>query len=282
LFKLGLVKLGLVKSAVILIVATVNSPAGAQDPFVELGNQPVRAATNANQAAELGIDSNETSAVVRSLRANPPTTPSELAQAVGLMTRIRRWDEAATELTRLAATGPEGTLRSRGARFIVRRNGQRQSLAVNPTFEPLEDGDVVERQLRDGDVVIFNRQPSLHRMSLMAHLGRVMPEADPDVSRGLIVADVPPAGLAVLGGSAAILRVEPLARFSSAEGWPVDNFEAIAHHRDGRFFIASDDNASRWQRGLFVYLELREPGSGGDQRSSRRGMSSTRLHGRVR
>jgi hypothetical protein len=78
------------------------------------------------------------------------------------------------------------------------------------------------------------------------------------------------------------LRVEPLARFSSAEGWPVDNFEAIAHHRDGRFFIASDDNASRWQRGLFVYLELREPGSGGDQRSSRRGMSSTRLHGRVR
>ena len=78
------------------------------------------------------------------------------------------------ELTRLAATGPEGTLRSRGARFIVRRNGQRQSLAVNPSFAPLEEGDTVERQLRDGDVVIFNRQPSLHRMSLMAHRVRVM------------------------------------------------------------------------------------------------------------
>ncbi len=36
-------------------------------------------------------------------------------------------------------------------------------------------GDVVERHLRDGDVVLFNRQPSLHRMSIMAHRARVMP-----------------------------------------------------------------------------------------------------------
>ncbi len=78
------------------------------------------------------------------------------------------------------------------------------------------------------------------------------------------------------------LQARPLARFSSAEGWPVDNFEAIAHHRDGRFFIASDDNASRWQRALLVYLEPRAPAGGDDQRSSRRGISSTRLHGRVR
>ena len=28
-------------------------------------------------------------------------------------------------------------------------------------------GDVVERHLRDGDIVIFNRQPSLHRISMM-------------------------------------------------------------------------------------------------------------------
>lgn len=27
----------------------------------------------------------------------------------------------------------------------------------------------------DGDVVLFNRQPSLHRMSIMAHRARVMP-----------------------------------------------------------------------------------------------------------
>jgi DNA-directed RNA polymerase beta' subunit len=28
-------------------------------------------------------------------------------------------------------------------------------------------GDVVERHLRDNDIVIFNRQPSLHRISMM-------------------------------------------------------------------------------------------------------------------
>ena len=118
LLKFGLVKHGLVKSAVILVVATVNSPAGAQDPFEELGNQPVRAATNANQAAELGIDTNETSAVVRSLRANPPTAPSELAQAVSLMTRIRRWDEASRWLDRigrLELDGPTALAVLRGA-----------------------------------------------------------------------------------------------------------------------------------------------------------------------
>ena len=39
----------------------------------------------------------------------------------------------------------------------------------------LEEGDVVHRHLLNGDVVLFNRQPSLHRMSMMAHRVRVMP-----------------------------------------------------------------------------------------------------------
>lgn len=41
--------------------------------------------------------------------------------------------------------------------------------------EELKIGDVVERHLHDGDVVLFNRQPSLHRVSIMAHRARVMP-----------------------------------------------------------------------------------------------------------
>ena len=40
----------------------------------------------------------------------------------------------------------------------------------------LQVGDVVERHLCDGDVVLFNRQPSLHKMSIMAHRARVMGE----------------------------------------------------------------------------------------------------------
>jgi DNA-directed RNA polymerase II subunit RPB1 len=38
----------------------------------------------------------------------------------------------------------------------------------------LEEGDIVHRHLMDGDPVLFNRQPSLHKMSMMAHQVRVM------------------------------------------------------------------------------------------------------------
>jgi DNA-directed RNA polymerase II subunit RPB1 len=41
-------------------------------------------------------------------------------------------------------------------------------------FEALKPGDVVERHLTDGDTVMFNRQPSLHKMSMMCHKVRVM------------------------------------------------------------------------------------------------------------
>eukprot|EP00438_Fugacium_kawagutii_P025721 Skav210477 [mRNA] locus=scaffold737:589748:605917:- [translate_table: standard] len=41
--------------------------------------------------------------------------------------------------------------------------------------EALKTGDMVERHMRDGDIVLFNRQPSLHRLSIMAHRAKVMP-----------------------------------------------------------------------------------------------------------
>jgi len=39
----------------------------------------------------------------------------------------------------------------------------------------LRVGDVVERHLWDGDYVLFNRQPSLHKLSIMAHTAKVLP-----------------------------------------------------------------------------------------------------------
>lgn len=48
--------------------------------------------------------------------------------------------------------------------------GDRRKLASD-----LKCGDIVERHLMDGDIALFNRQPSLHRMSIMAHKVRVMP-----------------------------------------------------------------------------------------------------------
>ena len=41
--------------------------------------------------------------------------------------------------------------------------------------ENLKEGDVVERHLEDGDIVLFNRQPSLHKLSILSHYVKVRP-----------------------------------------------------------------------------------------------------------
>lgn len=40
---------------------------------------------------------------------------------------------------------------------------------------PAQIGDKVERHLQNGDLVLFNRQPSLHKMSMMGHRVRILP-----------------------------------------------------------------------------------------------------------
>lgn len=64
------------------------------------------------------------------------------------------------------------------ANYIVRPDGKRIRVIESnkeELAEKLEPGWIVERQLMDGDIVLFNRQPSLHRMSIMAHYVRVLP-----------------------------------------------------------------------------------------------------------
>ena len=65
-----------------------------------------------------------------------------------------------------------------GANFVRFKNGGTQYLKYGDRRKvaaELKMGDTVERHLRDGDVLLFNRQPSLHKMSIMAHRARVMP-----------------------------------------------------------------------------------------------------------
>jgi ASC-1-like (ASCH) protein len=42
----------------------------------------------------------------------------------------------------------------------------------------LEEGDIVHRHMMDGDAILFNRQPTLHRMSMMCHIARIMKRGD--------------------------------------------------------------------------------------------------------
>ncbi|TFK57734.1 beta and beta-prime subunits of DNA dependent RNA-polymerase [Heliocybe sulcata] len=63
-----------------------------------------------------------------------------------------------------------------GARYVVRDTGERIDLRYNKRADAfLQYGWIVERHLKDGDYVLFNRQPSLHKMSMMSHRVKLMP-----------------------------------------------------------------------------------------------------------
>jgi DNA-directed RNA polymerase II subunit RPB1 len=63
-----------------------------------------------------------------------------------------------------------------GAKTIVRADGRMISLRhINTRELVLHHGDIVNRHLMDGDILLFNRQPTLHRMSMMGHRVRVLP-----------------------------------------------------------------------------------------------------------
>ncbi|MCG7840915.1 MAG: DNA-directed RNA polymerase subunit A', partial [Methanomassiliicoccales archaeon] len=65
-----------------------------------------------------------------------------------------------------------------GVNYIIRQDGRRIRVTdrnAETVAEGVEISYIVERHLMDGDIVLFNRQPSLHRMSMMAHTVKVMP-----------------------------------------------------------------------------------------------------------
>jgi DNA-directed RNA polymerase III subunit RPC1 len=66
-----------------------------------------------------------------------------------------------------------------GANYVTKKHGNikhnlrfgnRENMASS-----LQEGDIVERHLEDGDVVLFNRQPSLHKLSILSHFVKVRP-----------------------------------------------------------------------------------------------------------
>ena len=66
-----------------------------------------------------------------------------------------------------------------GAKIYERKNGDCISLRyVDRESINLELGDIVHRHMLDGDAILFNRQPTLHRMSMMCHIVKVMYKGD--------------------------------------------------------------------------------------------------------
>jgi DNA-directed RNA polymerase II subunit RPB1 len=77
------------------------------------------------------------------------------------------------QLYRYVQNGPD---KFPGAKTVVRKKGGRMiSLKhINTKEVVLHYGDTVNRHLMDGDMILFNRQPTLHRMSMMGHKVKVL------------------------------------------------------------------------------------------------------------
>lgn len=78
------------------------------------------------------------------------------------------------KLHKLVENGPN---EHPGAKYIIRDTGERIDLRHHKKAGEisLQYGWRVERHIIDGDYIIFNRQPSLHKESMMGHRIRVMP-----------------------------------------------------------------------------------------------------------
>ncbi|WP_251331274.1 DNA-directed RNA polymerase subunit A' [Haloplanus pelagicus] len=99
----------------------------------------------------------------------PERVASEMTQTLNVTERN------VEEARQYVANGPEG---HPGANYVRRPDGRRLKVTEKNCEElatKVEEEWEVNRHLVDGDIVIFNRQPSLHRMSIMAHEVVVMP-----------------------------------------------------------------------------------------------------------
>ena len=99
--------------------------------------------------------------------------PLIMAMKLTVPEKVTEWNAA--YLKKFIETGPD---KYPGANYIVRPDGKKKKITdetKEASLEELQPGYAVERHLMNGDIAIFNRQPSLHRMSMMCHRVRVLP-----------------------------------------------------------------------------------------------------------
>ncbi|KAI8842884.1 hypothetical protein BJ741DRAFT_696317 [Chytriomyces cf. hyalinus JEL632] len=107
--------------------------------------------------------------------------PLSVARTLTFPERVTRYN-----IDQLQILVNNGTTIYPGARYVVKDSShlgqkaggtqqRRIDLGIANVSPTVEIGDVVERQMVTGDLVLVNRQPSLHKFSMMAHTARVMP-----------------------------------------------------------------------------------------------------------
>jgi DNA-directed RNA polymerase subunit A' len=107
------------------------------------------------------------------LNLNEVGVPMVIAMKLTVPERVNEWN--IEYLKKFVERGPD---EYPGANYVVRPDGKKKKITEETkeaSLEELQPGYTVERHLLDGDIAIFNRQPSLHRMSMMCHRVRVLP-----------------------------------------------------------------------------------------------------------
>ena len=106
------------------------------------------------------------------IELNEVGVPMVVAMELTVPERVTEWN-----LKRLKDFVQRGPKTYPGSNYVLRPDGKKKKITdetQEQLLEELQPGYVVERHLMDGDIAIFNRQPSLHRMSIMAHRVRVL------------------------------------------------------------------------------------------------------------
>jgi len=104
---------------------------------------------------------------------NEVGVPITIAMHLTIPERVTEWNKE-----NLIGYINNGSKKYPGANYVINPNGRRKTITGDTREEILEElseGYIVERHLIDGDIALFNRQPSLHRMSMMCHHVKVLP-----------------------------------------------------------------------------------------------------------
>ena len=133
-------------------------------------------------------------------------------------------------------TAPERPLRNSGTQSfsLYGTNGE---IWHYPSLDKEHSALVGMETTPDGNILVLERRfASMFQPIIFAV--RELQLSTPEANEALVVRDV--------------------VRFTSTDGWKIDNFESVAHHRNNRYFVVSDDNESLFQKTLLVYFEIKE------------------------
>ena len=107
------------------------------------------------------------------IKFNEVGVPLIIAMELTVPERVTEWN-----INRMKEYIKKGPTNYPGSNYVIRPDGKKKKITdetKEQLLEELQPGYKIERHLMDGDIAIFNRQPSLHRMSIMCHRVKILP-----------------------------------------------------------------------------------------------------------